>query len=343
MCVVGKYMNCIMKRRILLIDNLKAFLIFMVVFGHSLELLIDYSSFIGSIYRCIYVFHMPAFFFISGYLSKNIQTTYNTAFRTCMIPYVLTNILWCILFQNFKFNIFSPSWGSWFLLSLFFMRIMMPVLKTINLIVPSLFFFALYSGCIEGVGGIISLSRTICMLPFFVVGFFTSEEVVSKVRHVNKLLCFGLLLLLIVISYHLFNDMPFKFLYFIDSYRANNIGYINGIIFRCSAFVIALAEIFCTMNLISDKKSFITEYGKKTVIIYLLHFYFLRMARILIVKFDLFFFILDNIYTSFILMFLFSILLYRILGRDSLYNVYNNILDRIESKVLSKDFIDKKI
>ena len=58
-----------MKERNYLFDNLKFFLIVLVVFGHSLEE-ISLEHNYAIIRAWIYSFHMPAFVFISGYFSK---------------------------------------------------------------------------------------------------------------------------------------------------------------------------------------------------------------------------------------------------------------------------------
>ena len=59
------------------IDNIKVVLIFLVVFGHLIERYIDTSNTLMGIYMFIYIFHMPLFVYISGYLSKNINKSKN--------------------------------------------------------------------------------------------------------------------------------------------------------------------------------------------------------------------------------------------------------------------------
>ena len=59
------------KNRNYLLDNLKVVLIFFVVFGHVIEYYIKDNSVLRTIYIFIYIFHMPLFVFVSGYLSKN--------------------------------------------------------------------------------------------------------------------------------------------------------------------------------------------------------------------------------------------------------------------------------
>lgn len=82
------------------IDNLKAFGIFLVVFGHCST----YSNYLVQNY--IYSFHMPLFFFASGYLQskEKLQDAYpiflKYQVRSLLVPYLLwgliTYLLWSL-------------------------------------------------------------------------------------------------------------------------------------------------------------------------------------------------------------------------------------------------------
>ena len=48
-------------------DHAKLTLIFLVVLGHLIEPFIVKSRMLEGVFNFIYVFHMPAFIFISGY------------------------------------------------------------------------------------------------------------------------------------------------------------------------------------------------------------------------------------------------------------------------------------
>ena len=52
-------------------DNLKFVLIFLVVLGHFLMPAPAKGQFTRALYYWIYIFHMQAFVFVSGYTSKN--------------------------------------------------------------------------------------------------------------------------------------------------------------------------------------------------------------------------------------------------------------------------------
>lgn len=51
--------------------NMKLLLIFMVVYGHLLEGIMDNAKPLIQIYRIIYSVHMPLFLFLSGLFLKN--------------------------------------------------------------------------------------------------------------------------------------------------------------------------------------------------------------------------------------------------------------------------------
>lgn len=63
-----------MGKRIALWDNLKLFLIFLVVLGHLSFDYFDSSQMFRTISMVIYTFHMPAFVFISGLFVKGVLT-----------------------------------------------------------------------------------------------------------------------------------------------------------------------------------------------------------------------------------------------------------------------------
>ena len=57
-----------------MIDNIKALLIFLVVFNHMIAFqLVRENEAVRHIWYAITMFHMPAFVFVSGYLSKHPQ------------------------------------------------------------------------------------------------------------------------------------------------------------------------------------------------------------------------------------------------------------------------------
>lgn len=73
-------------------DNIKAILIFLVVFGHMLEL-----ASARRIYLIIYSFHMPAFIFVTGYYAKFKP---RKILLELIMPYILFQTLY-LLFDGY--------------------------------------------------------------------------------------------------------------------------------------------------------------------------------------------------------------------------------------------------
>ena len=83
------------QNRINWVDYYKAFSIFLIVIGHSI---LQHAQLI----HLLFLFHVPLFFFISGYLEKtescNTQKYLSKIFYALVIPYFLWNIL-CVVFH----------------------------------------------------------------------------------------------------------------------------------------------------------------------------------------------------------------------------------------------------
>ena len=86
------------ENRIYWLDNLKWFLILLVVLGHAIQhTYADFGQ--NSLFRAIYSFHMPAFMAVSGYLAWKPKTVCVSAtdylkklfrrVRQLVIPYMI--------------------------------------------------------------------------------------------------------------------------------------------------------------------------------------------------------------------------------------------------------------
>lgn len=125
-----------------LIDNIKVLLIFLVVFNHIIAFnLVKVDTVVRYVWYAITIFHMPAFVFISGYLSKKPQNVLKN-FKNLLIPYVLGYTLtwysqiW--LGRSVDYEILRPT-GSvmWYILALFIYRLTIEALGKIRFIVPA--------------------------------------------------------------------------------------------------------------------------------------------------------------------------------------------------------------
>lgn len=96
-------------QKYLFIDNAKFIGIFLVIFGHTLQLLqlTDNNLICKQIWNYIYLFHMPLFFIISGFLYKKKELTVNInkIVFGLLIPYLIYQILYFpFAYGSYVFN-----------------------------------------------------------------------------------------------------------------------------------------------------------------------------------------------------------------------------------------------
>ncbi len=103
-----------MKERIAFWDNFKGLLITLVVLGHFLW---EYRGLgaAGDLVSAIYFFHMPAFIFVAGYLSKSPRARSKEAIIKLLIIYIILNaglMLFSHVLVDSSWRIFTPYYSS---------------------------------------------------------------------------------------------------------------------------------------------------------------------------------------------------------------------------------------
>lgn len=268
------------KQRNYKIDNIKAILIFLVVFGHMMEL---FSA--RKIYLIVYSFHMPAFIFVTGYYARFRP-------RKILLELIMPYVLFQTLYQFFDRYILNnttdefvlqyttPYWLIWYLFAIIIYYILLPVIKTDNTkrklqIVMLSFAISLLAGYDNTIGYYMSLSRTLVFLPFFVLGNYIGDENIEhfilKKRHGKAVLLFGV----IVSSYYIMTcHVSAGMLY--GSYSYEKAGF--GLPKRALLFIISIIWILALFHFIPNIKiPIFTDLGKGTFSIFLLHGFCIRL------------------------------------------------------------------
>ena len=135
-----------MKQRIAWIDNIKAFLILLVVLGHCIQ---DNGLGGDSLpYRFIYSFHMPLFFAVSGYVSQRDFTPWSAVGRRVvqlLVPYAAWAVVKSIIVGDLGYIltiVMLPDRGLWFLWALFVVVLIIKCCEvtarrlSLNIVVP---------------------------------------------------------------------------------------------------------------------------------------------------------------------------------------------------------------
>lgn len=180
-------MNAPIRTRDPYLDNVKAVLITLVVVGHLIERV---PLGIADVpYKWIYAFHMPAFVFISGYLTRNFRATPRrslTLVTSLLVPYLVLNVVEAIeryaRGDHFALNLFRPSFASWYLLALFAWRLLTPLLRAIPWAVLFAVLASLAVVTYGGIGQDLSAARIVSFLPFFAAGLWLTPERLAAFR-----------------------------------------------------------------------------------------------------------------------------------------------------------------
>ena len=165
-------------------------LVTLVVVGHSL-LLLPQTGTAGRLYHVIYVFHIPAFVLVTGYLSRSFAWTprrLKALVRTILVPYLLFEFL--LTFYRHLIDGVSmhnlwiePHWPMWYLLATFAWRLATPALKALGLwAVPVSVAVSLLGGYVTW--PYLSAGRILGLLPFFVIGLLLTPASVERLRAV---------------------------------------------------------------------------------------------------------------------------------------------------------------
>lgn len=163
-------------------DNIKGILIFLVVFAHILSQLQDRFETINATVDYIYMFHMPAFIFISGFFGKSERShSFESIIKLIFLYFIFNSIMGFI--YGFT-SLLQPMYSCWYLVALIVWRITthhIAKFKKINLI---LFVTALFIGFYPDIDNTFAAARIIGFYPYYMIGYQLSEE--KSVALINK-------------------------------------------------------------------------------------------------------------------------------------------------------------
>lgn len=167
------------------IDTLKGVLIVLVILGHIITTLDNVNTLNHAVMGVIYVFHMPLFILISGYLTRNpAQQSARDMWRgvaNVFIILVIFHLLSWLMVYLFQGNVreainYFPYGVLWYLLSLIYWRIMLYYTPRAILDRPALHLgIALVLSVLCGLthlGNAFSIQRTLNFYIFFLLGYY---------------------------------------------------------------------------------------------------------------------------------------------------------------------------
>lgn len=264
------------------LDNAKALLIILVVVGHAIER-IDRGS-ADSVYLWIYLFHMPAFVFVSGYFSRSFvgaPRQMASLISVLVAPYVVFQTIlaledWLILGKEFELKLFVPTFSLWYLIALLVWRLAIPLLRAIKY--PLLFSIvvSVLSVAAGGISQELSGARILSFLPFFTLGLITTPRHIEAFTRWTEPLwiraSIGALFAGTVVAVYLVHDLiNRRWLYMYGQVEKFGLSDVENMLLRIGVLLVATTMALAFFSLVPRKRSFMTGLGEKTLQIYLLH------------------------------------------------------------------------
>ncbi len=270
------------------VDNIKALLIFLVVFAHNMEPL--YKGSIRFLYLFIYLFHMPLFILCTGYFAK---FSVERVKDRIIYPYVIFQMAY-LLFEVFYYKesdypltVFSPYWILWYLFSFFFWMLLLPFIepicqrrkKALGLVLLSVF-IGVVIGFDEQIGMDFSLSRTIVFLPYFLIGYimrrYEEIDLLKREYHKNEkrrmLVLFGGILLIYILIHRFLRP---KAVYGAYPYHSCGIDWYMRLLLYAMGFLISI----CIIVWMPKKRTIFSYLGQNSMQIFLLHGFLIKIFR----------------------------------------------------------------
>ena len=172
------------------LDNAKVLLVVLVVLGHSWTLLPSRPA-IDQFYDWLYLWHIPAFVLVTGYLSRRMEWTRAKIWqnvRTLAVPYLLFEAAMALFRiyvggENLADLWLDPHWPLWYLAAVFVWRMAAPALRAI----PAALLLSVALSAVVGllsndVLDYVDVARVLGFLPFFVVGLKIRPEHLGRRR-----------------------------------------------------------------------------------------------------------------------------------------------------------------
>ncbi len=276
-------------------DNAKAFLIISVFMGHICECLIKTVPFDGgtplwlnTLFKFIYVFHMPVFMIISGRFAKGRidRNDWISSINKLIVPYIVIQffmmLFYCMVgYSKVTITSFSkPGYGLWYILVLGIYQIVTPHLIKIFrykwLLLPASLVFMvifLYQPNIAPA----PIPRIVNFFPFFIFGYLTADLDFSFFkkpifRIVSVIAFVGLFLLITqdtVIEVALLSGKR----NYAEYHELLGLDKLELLVITAVRYLAGFVFFFFTMGISPVKKFIFTRLGTHSTYIYILHLF----------------------------------------------------------------------
>lgn len=262
------------------LDNLKGLLIISVVYVHIYDMLGQKTPLLFTIRTIVLAVQMPLFLFLCGYFGKHAEKRRDAAWAEYLIPFLVFNTLYYLMRAGqepgMQYALFRPLNMYWFLLTLLIIRVLMPELLRIRWLLPISLAAALLVGGDPCIGRDLSLSRTICFLPFYLLGYYCTPEQMQRIRKIPLPIAwcgagvgaFLALWMTDILPTKKGSSHPFQL---VNSYARQGLTPWAGMEFRLAMYLAAPLLGILLLRIVYSRHGLLTSIGKGSMTVYMLH------------------------------------------------------------------------
>jgi fucose 4-O-acetylase-like acetyltransferase len=265
------------KRRDPWLDNAKMVLVTLVVVGHAWTLLPATPA--GSaLYDFLYLWHVPAFVMVTGYLSRSFTYSRRSLSRlltTVALPYLIFEGIMAafrtyIGGERLEQVFLDPHWPMWYLSVLFIWRLATPVLQRLPGSLPAAVAVCLVGGLTPG--DTLDVARAMGLLPFFVLGLCARPEHLELLRRPAAVRAAAVLMLAALgASVAAQGHLVTEWLYWRSSYAELGVTFGEGVVRRSLLLLVGTALALAYLSLVPRGRSWLTRLAPATLVVYLFH------------------------------------------------------------------------
>ena len=266
-------------------DNAKMLLVTLVVVGHSWTLLPE-TWVIDRTYNWLYLWHVPAFVMVTGYLSRRFTYSRRNV-RKLVTHLVLPYLVFEGLFALFRVHVggetlenlwLNPHWPLWYLAVLFLWRLVTPALRRLPRALPLTIGVSLLGGLVDV--EVLDVSRALGLLPFFAVGVLVEQRHLDVVR--SRAVRLGGLAVLaagVVLAHVVESRFASEWLYYRTAYGDLGAGPLEGMAVRAVLIGVALAMAASVLAWVPRSDGWFTALGAGSLVVYLFHGFAVKGAE----------------------------------------------------------------
>ncbi|HET9858662.1 MAG TPA: acyltransferase family protein [Nocardioidaceae bacterium] len=275
------------KRRDPWFDNAKMLLVTLVVVGHSWTLLPE-TALNMAVYDFLYLWHVPAFVMVTGYLSRSFTYSRRNLDRlltTVLVPYLVFEAAIAAFRvyvggEELDLLFADPHWPMWYLAVLFLWRLVTPVLTSIpsRVAIAATVTVSLLGGLTTG--DVFDTARAMGLLPFFTLGLLVRPEHLELLRRpLVRLGSVAALLVAFGLAWMIDGAFATEWLYWRSSYAELDTALVAGIAARLGLLLAGGLLAVAFLALVPRSTRWFTRLGAATLVVYVFHGFAVKIAE----------------------------------------------------------------